>query len=120
MKLSIKKQFLLLFLLVTIVSLFILSFMLRTSIDSCFYDYKWAEQSKIFDLIVSRLETFYAEHKSWDSFNGNEIGNLAMKEGCYFTLYDNEGKLIWTSEHTIAARNNTSSVHRYWRSLIHI
>ena len=117
MKLSIKKQFLLLFLLVTIVSLFILSFMLRTSIDSCFYDYKWAEQSKIFDLIVSRLETFYAEHKSWDSFNGNEIGNLAMKEGCYFTLYDNEGKLIWTSEHTIAARNNTSSVHRYWRNI---
>ena len=88
MKLSIKKQFLLLFLLVTIVSLFILSFMLRTSIDSCFYDYKWAEQSKIFDLIVSRLETFYAEHKSWDSFNGNEIGNLAMKEGC---------SLIWIS-----------------------
>ncbi len=40
-----------------------------------------------------------------------------MKEGCYFTLYDNEGKLIWTSEHTIAARNNTSSVHRYWRNI---
>lgn len=117
MKLSIKKQFLLLFLLVTIVSLFILSFMLRTTIDSCFYDYKWAEQSKIFDLIVSRLETFYAEHKSWDNFNGNEIGKLAMKEGCYFTLYDNEGKLIWTSEHTIAARNNTSVVHRYWRNI---
>ena len=117
MKLSIKKQFLLLFLLVTVVSLFILSFMLRTTIDSCFYDYKWAEQSKIFDLIVSRLETFYAEHKSWDNFNGNEIGKLAMKEGCYFTLYDNEGKLIWTSEHTISARNNTSVVHRYWRNI---
>ena len=91
--------------------------MLRTTIDSCFYDYKWAEQSKIFDLIVSRLETFYAEHKSWDNFNGNEIGKLAMKEGCYFTLYDNEGKLIWTSEHTISARNNTSVVHRYWRNI---
>ena len=50
-------------------------------------------------------------------FNGNEIGKLAMKEGCYFTLYDNEGKLIWTSEHTIAARNNTSVVHRYWRNI---
>ena len=117
MKLSIKKQFLLLFLLVTIVSLFILSFMLSTTIDSCFYDYKWAEQSKIFDLIVSRLETFYAEHKSWDNFNGNEIGKLAMKHGCYFTLYDNEGKLIWTSEHTISTRNNTSVVHRYWRNI---
>ena len=117
MKLSIKKQFLLLFLLVTVVSLFILSFMLRTTIDSCFYDYKWAEQSKIFDLIVSRLETFYAEHKSWNNFNGNEIGKLAMKEGCYFTLYDNEGKLIWTSEHTISARNNTSAVNRYWRNI---
>ena len=63
MKLSIKKQFLLLFLLVTVVSLFILSFMLRTTIDSCFYDYKWEKQSKIFKLIISRLETLYTEHK---------------------------------------------------------
>lgn len=117
MKLSIKKQFLLLFLLVTILSFVILLFMLRTTVDSCFYDYKWAEQSKIFNLIVSRLETFYAEHKSWDNFNGNEIGKMAMKEGCYFTLYDNNGKLIWTSEHTISTRNDTSTVHRYWRNI---
>lgn len=117
MKLSIKKQFLLLFLLVTTLSLAILSFMLRTTVDSCFYDYKWAEQSKIFNLIVSRLETFYAEHKSWDNFNGNEIGKLAMKEGCYFTLYDNRGKLIWTSEHMISSRNDTATVHRYWRNI---
>ena len=101
MKLSIKKQFLLLFLLVIIVSLTLLSFLLRTTVESCFYDYKWSEQSKIFDLIVSRLETYYAEHNSWEGFNGNELAKLAMKEGCYFTLTDNEGNLIWTSEHII-------------------
>ena len=117
MKLSIKKQFLLLFLLVTIISLTILSFMLRTTVDSCFYDYKWAERSKVFDLIVSRLETFYAEHRSWDNFDGNEIGKLAMKDGCYFTLFDNNGKLIWTSEHIISARNDSDVVHRSWRNI---
>lgn len=115
MKLSIKKQFLLLFLLVTTISLTMLSVILRTTIDSSFYDYKWAEQSKLFDLIVSRLETFYAEHKSWDNFDGNAIGKMAMKEGCYFTLYDNDGKLIWTSEHTIP--NGNTNTNRYWRNI---
>ncbi len=114
MKLSIKKQFLLLFLLVIIISLTLLSFMLRTTVDTCFYDYKWTERSKIFELIVSRLETYYAEYKSWEYFNGNELGKLAMKEGCYFTLYDNEGNLIWTSEHFI---NNRNANDKYWRNI---
>lgn len=113
MKLSIKKQFLLLFLLVIFISLTLLSFILRTTVDNCFYDYKWAEQSKIFDLIVSRLETYYAEHQSWDEFNGNELGKLAMKEGCYFTLTDNDDNLIWTSEHFI----NNQTTHKYWRNI---
>ena len=117
MKLSIKKQFLLLFLLVIIVSLTLLSFLLRTTIDSCFYDYKWAEQSKIFDLIVSRLETYYAEHNSWEGFNGNELAKLAMKEGCYFTLTDNEGNLIWTSEHIIDNQNTNYQIDKYFRNI---
>lgn len=117
MKLSIKKQFLLLFLLVIIVSLTLLSFLLRTTIDSCFYDYKWAEQSKIFDLIVSRLETYYAEHNSWEGFNGNELAKLAMKEGCYFTLTDNDGNLIWTSEHIIDNQNTNYQVDKYFRNI---
>ena len=115
MKLSIKKQFLLLFLLVLLVSLTLLSFLLRNTVENCFYDYKWAEQSKIFDLIVSRLETYYAEHKSWKGFNGNELAKLAMKEGCYFTLIDNNGELIWTSEHIIGNSPDTS--YRYWRNI---
>ncbi len=117
MKLSIKKQFLLLFLLVIIVSLTLLSFLLRTTIDSCFYDYKWAEQSKIFDLIVSRLETYYAEHNSWEGFNGKELATLAMKEGCYFTLTDNDGNLIWTSEHIIDNQNTNYQVDKYFRNI---
>ena len=117
MKLSIKKQFLLLFLLVIIVSLTLLSFLLRTTIDSCFYDYKWAEQSKIFDLIVSRLETYYAEHNSWEGFNGNELAKLAMKEGCYFTLTDNDGNLIWTSEHIIDNQNTNYQIDKYFRNI---
>lgn len=117
MKLSIKKQFLLLFLLVIIVSLTLLSFLLRTTIDSCFYDYKWAEQSKIFDLIVSRLETYYAEHNSWEGFNGKELATLAMKEGCYFTLIDNDGNLIWTSEHIIDNQNTNYQVDKYFRNI---
>lgn len=117
MKLSIKKQFLLLFLLVIIVSLTLLSFLLRTTVDSCFYDYKWAEQSKIFDLIVSRLETYYAEHNSWEGFNGNELAKLAMKEGCYFTLTDNDGNLIWTSEHIIDNQNTNYQVDKYFRNI---
>lgn len=117
MKLSIKKQFLLLFLLVIIVSLTLLSFLLRTTVESCFYDYKWSEQSKIFDLIVSRLETYYAEHNSWEGFNGNELAKLAMKEGCYFTLTDNDGNLIWTSEHIIDNQNTNYQVDKYFRNI---
>lgn len=117
MKISIKKQFLLLFLLVIVVSLTLLSFILRTTVDSCFYDYKWAEQSKIFDLIVSRLETYYAEHNSWEGFNGNELAKLAMKEGCYFTLTDNDGNLIWTSEHIIDNQNTDYRVDKYFRNI---
>ena len=117
MKLSIKKQFLLLFLLVIIVSLTLLSFLLRTTVESCFYDYKWSEQSKIFDLIVSRLETYYAEHNSWEGFNGNELAKLAMKEGCYFTLTDNEGNLIWTSEHIIDNQNTNYQIDKYFRNI---
>ena len=117
MKLSIKKQFLLLFLLVTIVSLTLLSFLLRTTVESCFYDYKWSEQSKIFDLIVSRLETYYAEHNSWEGFNGNELAKLAMKEGCYFTLTDNDGNLIWTSEHIIDNQNTNYQIDKYFRNI---
>lgn len=116
MRLSIKKQFLMLFLLVIIVSLTLLSFLLRTTVESSFYDYKWAEQSKIFDLIVSRLETYYAEHKSWDNFDGNDLGKLAMKEGCYFTLTDNFGNLIWTSEHIIENSKN-SETDKYLRNI---
>lgn len=117
MKLSIKKQFLLLFLLVIIVSLTLLSFLLRTTVDNCFYDYKWAEQSKIFDLIVSRLETYYAEHNSWEGFDGNELGKLAMKEGCYFTLTDNYGNLIWTSEHIIDNLKPDFQADKYLRNI---
>ena len=117
MKLSIKKQFLLLFLLVIIVSLTLLSFLLRTTVESCFYDYKWSEQSKIFDLIVSRLETYYAEHNSWEGFNGNELAKLAMKEGCYFTLTDNDGNLIWTSEHIIDNQNTNYQIDKYFRNI---
>ena len=38
-----------------------------------------------------------------------------MKEGCYFTLIDNNGELIWTSEHIIGNSPDTS--YRYWRNI---
>lgn len=116
MRLSIKKQFLLLFLLITILSLLLLYFALRTSIDSLFHDYKWTEQTKIFDHIVETLENHYATNGTWEQFNGNTLGKLAMNEGCYFTAYDNNGNLIWTSEHMISV-NDQLSESNYWRNI---
>lgn len=116
MKLSIKKQFLLLFLLVLVISFILLSVLLRTTVDTCFHDYKWKQQSdKVFSHIIEQLEDHYSSKKSWAGFNGNELGRLAMNEGCYFTLYDMNGKLIWTTEHTIGLNDNGQS--RYWRNI---
>lgn len=116
MTLSIKKQILSLFLLVVILSLTLLSFMTRTTVDNCFHDYKWEEKSRMFNHIIESLEDYYAKHKSWDAFNGNALGKMAMQEGCYWTLYDNNNKLIWTSEHAIGLYNDDFP-HRYWRNI---
>lgn len=114
--LSIKKQFIIVLLLVALASLAILSLILRTAIEKSFNDYVWTEQASIHEMIIKYLEDYYAENNTWKNFDGTEIGEVAKKSESYFTIIDPHGKLIWTTEDNIEPCCSNPA-HKYWRDI---
>lgn len=114
--LGIKKQFVIFFLFVAVVSLMLLSLILRTAIEKCFHDYVWTAQSSTHETIIKYFEDYYDKYKSWKNFDGKEIGEIAEKNESYFTITDPHGKLIWTTEDNITPCC-LNPAHKYWRDI---
>lgn len=113
---SLKKQFIIVFLLVAIVSLIILSIILRTTIEKSFYDYVWTAQAHTHQTIIEYFEDYYKKHRTWKNFNGKEIGEIAKNNESYFTIIDPHGKLIWTTESSIEPCCDDPA-HKYYRDI---
>lgn len=115
-KLSMKKQFIIFFLLVAAVSLIFLSMILKTAIEQCFHDYVWTSQTGAHEKIVKYLSDYYSSFGTWDDFEGKEIGNIAKAQSRYFSLYDPEGKLIFSTENDIEPCCSDPN-HKYWNNI---
>lgn len=116
MKLSIKKQFIIFFVLVAVVSLIFLSLILKTAIEQCFHDYVWAAQTNSHENIVEYLENYYDTFGSWKDFDGKEIGNIAKLQSRYFSLFDSKGGLVYSTENDIEPCCSDPD-HKYWRNI---
>lgn len=115
-KLSIKKQFIIFFLLVAAFSLIFLSFILKTAIEQCFHDYVWTSQTGAHDKIIKYLGDYYTTFGTWNDFDGKEIGKIAKTQSSYFSIFDPEGKQIFSTENDIEPCCSDPN-HKYWQNI---
>ncbi len=113
---SLKKQFIIVFLLIAIVSLILLSLIMRTTIEKSFYDYIWTAQANTHQMIIKYFEDYYSKNRTWKNFNGEEIGEIAKENESYFTIIDPHGNLIWTTENNIEPCCENEA-HKYYRDI---
>lgn len=116
MKFTLKKQIIILFLLVAAVSLTLLAIIMKTAIEKGFHDYVWTAQTDSHNKIVRYLENYYASFGSWKNFNGKEISGTAGKQKLYFSLYDTHNVLVYSTEENIEACCDNPN-HKYWRNI---
>lgn len=96
------KLFMSYYITVTLLTVIVFIFAGLEIMDRFFSRYVDAIHAETQQMLATKVSMHYMMYHSWDGYDGTETGESAKISGDYFTLKDNSGKVIYTTEDSVA------------------
>lgn len=95
------KLFMFYYITVTLLTVIVFIFAGLEIMDRFFSRYVDAIHAETQHMLATKVSMHYMMYHSWDGYDGTETGESAKISGDYFTLKDNSGKVIYTTEDSV-------------------
>lgn len=86
------------YLIVTFVTIILFIFFTLKIVNMVFTYYSDTIHSDTRNVLLDKVKTHYSINRSWDDFDGKDMGDDALLSGDYFTLESSFGEIIYSTE----------------------